>query len=202
MSFPTVRVMLRINDDYAQENNKISVLPNKKDLSLLLEDEVPQEFQFHHIFDSTTLELDLYNQVGSALVDNVLNGNNSTFLAYGSYDSGKNFTLFGDASENDTGVIKRSLRDLFRKIEEKHTENEPAVSLSYYEIYNKKIRDLGNLQITKADYLKQNLELRDFDGQICIDGLAVNQVKNYEEIDRIIEHGFQLRFANRADTSR
>ena len=84
-------------------------------------------------------------------VENLLNGYNSTILAYGMTGTGKTHTMFGDiyclseAKEPEPGLIILTVKDIFWKIEIQINENrnlEFKIKLSYLEIYNEQIRDL------------------------------------------------------------
>ena len=56
----------------------------------------------------------VYQSIASPLVQNTLDGYNSTIFAYGQTSSGKTHTMVG--SDADPGVLKLSMKEIFGKI--------------------------------------------------------------------------------------
>ena len=78
------------------------------------------------------------------MIDNTLNGYNSTLLAYGVTGTGKTHTVFGDIykeSNREKGVSTYSMEYLFSQIELLN-ESSFQVKISYLEIYNEQVIDL------------------------------------------------------------
>ena len=76
-------------------------------------------------------------------MDNVLEGYNSTVLAYGVTGAGKTYTIFGDDSNdsNEKGICIYTVDYLFNKILQ--CKNKLfTVKISYLEIYNEQVFDL------------------------------------------------------------
>ncbi|EGB03792.1 hypothetical protein AURANDRAFT_2330, partial [Aureococcus anophagefferens] len=82
----------------------------------------------------------VYQSIASPLVQNTLDGYNSTIFAYGQTSSGKTHTMVG--SDADPGVLKLSMKEIFGNLESKIASNESLVRVSYLELYNEEIRDL------------------------------------------------------------
>ena len=85
------------------------------------------------------------------MIDKILNGYNSTTLAYGVTGTGKTYTIFGDLSNNskDEGIIFKACDYLFEKIELNKKINKIEninyeIKVSYIEIYNEIVKDLIN----------------------------------------------------------
>ncbi len=53
---------------------------------------------------------------GQFLIDGVLGGYNASVFAYGATGAGKTYTMLGTVEE--PGIMVRTLRDLFKKIDE------------------------------------------------------------------------------------
>lgn len=94
----------------------------------------------------------------------MLNGYNTTLLAYGITGTGKTYTIFGDCykypknnKSGQLGVSSLVIQELFRQIAEegKSKEVDFVVKFSYLEIYNEHVRDMlskdktKNLQLTE-----------------------------------------------------
>ena len=93
---------------------------------------------YSHVFDGDSSSKEIYDQMVKPLIQNSLNGINSTVLAYGQTGSGKTYTMTG--TEKNPGVIIYSVSELFSLIKE--SKNKCSVKFSYFEIYNEKFRDL------------------------------------------------------------
>lgn len=78
------------------------------------------------------------------MVDNTINGFNSTLLAYGVTGTGKTHTVFGDIykeSNREKGVSTYSMEYLFSQISLLN-DYTFQVKISYLEIYNEQVIDL------------------------------------------------------------
>lgn len=142
------------------------------------EDENKHTFTFDQVFPSTTQQQDVYSHCVIPLVHSCLEGYNASILAYGQTGSGKTHTILGDVdsdqdlypeqsiSNENEGIIPRSLRGLFHGLRAKQRTNtvsggnsasnkelpasptsnqtpfEYSVKISFIEIYGDEIRDL------------------------------------------------------------
>ena len=88
----------------------------------------------------------MFNETASATVDEVMNGFNGTFFAYGQTGAGKSFSMFGpDVAQDDLqGIIPRSSKRIFQTISGDTTGTNYVAKCSFLEIYNEQIRDLLN----------------------------------------------------------
>eukprot|EP00400_MALV-I_sp_L67-5_P000843 gene843-933_t len=105
------------------------------------------EFEFTKVFGPNCNNNDLQNDVGEPLCDHVLNGFNSALIAYGESDSGKSHTLFNNSRSDDRGMLARMSEYLFENTAKKHSYKEIGVTVSFMEIYNNRIRDLGRAYV-------------------------------------------------------
>ena len=108
-------------------------------------------FIFDNIFVETSNNEMVFNGAIKSLMDKVLNGYNSTALAYGVTGTGKTYTVFGDLSNNfkDEGIIFKACDYLFEKIQLNKNLNKTEdinyeIKISYIEIYNEIVKDLIN----------------------------------------------------------
>ena len=99
-------------------------------------------FHLDQVFDEDADTLKVYQSVARPMVSSILNGKHATIFAYGQTGSGKTFTMQGggQSESGQVGIITMVVADLFRSIEASKMEFE--VKVSYFEIYNEKIRDL------------------------------------------------------------
>lgn len=74
------------------------------------------------------------------MIDGIVCGYNGSVFAYGATGAGKTYTMLG--TEDDLGVMGRSVKELFRQIELNSSQREYKLKISYIEVYNEIIRDL------------------------------------------------------------
>jgi len=105
-------------------------------------------FTFDHAYDESSLQQEVYTDLGAPLVSRALDGYNGTIFAYGQTGSGKTWSMMG-VPDNE-GIIPSLNRDLYERIKSitsTSTESNKIqflVTVSYIEIYNEIIHDLLN----------------------------------------------------------
>ena len=101
------------------------------------------------MFDEHSHQNQIFEIVSRPIIVHSLNGYNATIFAYGQTGSGKTHTMEGKSlhDETDKGIIPRTMDEIFSKIEEADSHIEFVIQCTYLEIYNEKIQDLldGNL---------------------------------------------------------
>ena len=141
---------------------------------------------FDHIYDDKTTQSEIFNQIGRTSVKDVLQGYNCTILTYGQTGSGKTHTVVG--SNKDPGLLPRAIE--FLLVEKKECCNDGSVvsvTMSCFEIYQEKIRDL----LTGSN---KSLRIReDRDRGIRIDGGTDVLIENMESAVKIIKRGLSNR---------
>ena len=88
---------------------------------------------------------DVFNGIGTKILDSAFDGFNNCLFAYGQTGSGKTYTMMG--TKDDPGVIPRICHDLFARCDDMAEANEgwkSHIQVSYLEIYNEKCRCLLN----------------------------------------------------------
>ncbi|GAC94891.1 kinesin heavy chain [Pseudozyma hubeiensis SY62] len=84
----------------------------------------------------------VYISVARPLVRAALDGYDAVVFAYGQTASGKTFTLSGDETGQEAGIIPRAVRDIFRGIKQSSARREYLLRASYLEIWNEVVKDL------------------------------------------------------------
>ena len=106
-------------------------------------------------------QTELFDEIGSELVENVLNGFSSSCFAYGHKASGKSYTMFGPSEGGrnslgicqksdgaitllkSSGLIPRAMTQIVASIRKaKDTCDDTAITLSFAEVHNDKAYDL------------------------------------------------------------
>jgi kinesin family protein 3/17 len=124
---------------------------NKEEEKQIDWNENPNLFQIHkysfdYVFDMETSQKNVYEYTAKPAVISILEGYNSTIIAYGQTGTGKTYTMEGNTySRNDKyrGIIPRSIEEIFNHIESfSKNESKFMVRASYLQIYNEGISDL------------------------------------------------------------
>ena len=122
-------------------------------------------------------------------------GYNATVFAYGQSGSGKTFTMGTSTSTLHTqaeGMIPRSLRQIFRTIEDDKL-NGYKIVCSFIEIYNEDFLDLL-LGIGSASKDAKEIQIReDSENRIIITGLSELEVETMEDALDMLERGNVVR---------
>ncbi len=95
-----------------------------------------QQFTYDYVFNKDSSQEEVYNNTTKNLLKGIINGYNATVIAYGATGSGKTYTMLG--TDNEPGIMKRAIIDLFQIINKKDYK----IKISYLEIYNEIVRDL------------------------------------------------------------
>ncbi|SBO19722.1 kinesin-like protein, putative [Plasmodium knowlesi strain H] len=190
---------------YKVNNNQLHLYEKKKSYNDTSELNT-KTFNFNHIFDVDIHQSDVFDLIGKNLVNNFMNGYNSSILAYGNTNSGKTYTLYGDGTDSENrqhhGLIYLSLSYFFhlQKLN-KNTE----ISVSIVEIYLEKIRDLGKifqlsqLATTTDDTIKyysqfrDNIIREDEKGNTYVENITLLPIKNIDDVKNIINLCFKYR---------
>ncbi|TFJ85980.1 hypothetical protein NSK_002800 [Nannochloropsis salina CCMP1776] len=98
-------------------------------------------FTYDKVFSENSSTSDVYHAIGRPIVSSVLQGFNGTIFAYGQTSSGKTYTMVGDETGGEEGVLHLAARDIFRLISETN-DRDFLLRVSFVEIYNENIRDL------------------------------------------------------------
>ncbi|KAI0221548.1 tubulin-dependent ATPase kip3, partial [Massospora cicadina] len=145
-------------------------------------------FAFDRVFNEDASQEDVFEGTSRELIDEVLNGFNSTVFAYGATGCGKTHTMCG--TQDQPGIIFLTMKELYGRINSAEGEVRFVASLSYLEVYNETIRDL---LCNDQDRLNP-LNLREDAKQgIVVPGLVEKFPNSVEEMMAIIMQGNKRR---------
>uniref|UniRef100_A0A7N8YLN7 Kinesin-like protein n=1 Tax=Mastacembelus armatus TaxID=205130 RepID=A0A7N8YLN7_9TELE len=148
------------------------------------------KFVFDHVFGNNSTQLDIFENTTKGVLDGVMNGFNCTVFAYGATGAGKTHTMLG--SQNDPGVMYRTMKELFKRMDDAKEEKEFAVAFSYLEVYNEQIRDL----LANAGPLAVR---EDSSKGVVVQGLTLHQPKSAEHILEALDSGNRNRTQHPTD---
>lgn len=152
---------LKPRGDSAEAREAVSLIETQDETHVKFKDTASAN-KFTKIFDNIS-QLDLYTQTLQDLTVDTLENKDSVFFTLGPSNSGKSYSIYGDGS--NPGVAIYSLNEIFNKINgnfadykvlkrhfgenfivssnaQKNCTGEYGLSLSVFEIYNDRIRDL------------------------------------------------------------
>jgi kinesin family protein 3/17 len=148
------------------------------------ESEPPKIFTLDAVYDWTSQQRTVYDEIGYPIIESVMEGYNGTVFAYGQTGTGKSHTMQGDAEPPEMrGIIPNSFDHVFDAIQNDQTK-EFLVRASYLEIYNEEIRDLLGKDSKSKLELKENPEKGVF-----VKDLNTFVVRNVKEIDHVMNVG-------------
>ena len=133
-------------------------------------------------------QTNLFDDLGSPLLDNAFKGYNNCIFAYGQTGSGKSYSMMGYGEE--AGVIPRICENMFERITELQKDRNLTytVEVSYLEIYNERVRDLLNPST------KGNLKVREHPSTgPYVEDLAKLVVRSFQEIQHLMDEGNKAR---------
>uniref|UniRef100_A0A914DV87 Kinesin-like protein n=1 Tax=Acrobeloides nanus TaxID=290746 RepID=A0A914DV87_9BILA len=193
-----VKVVVRVRPLNKRENelkskSVVSTNGNQIILTHPLDEKQPKTFAFDNCFNSSETtssdQAQVFDDVGTDVVQNAFFGYNACIFAYGQTGSGKSYTMMG--SPENQGIIPMLCDAIFARIETESSElTQFKVEVSYMEIYNEKVRDLLDPKSSN----KRNLKVREHTilGPM-VDGLSVLAVSSFEQIARLIDEGNKCR---------
>ncbi|KAJ8397595.1 hypothetical protein AAFF_G00435940 [Aldrovandia affinis] len=146
--------------------------------------EHPKVFTFDSVYDSSSKQVELYDETFRPLVDSVLLGFNGTIFAYGQTGTGKTYTMEGVRNDPERrGVIPNSFEHIFTHISRSQNQ-QYLVRASYLEIYQEEIRDL------LAKDQARRLELKERpDTGVYVKDLSSFVTKSVKEIEHVMNVG-------------
>lgn len=144
----------------------------------------------------------VFNDLGTDVVDCAFQGYNACVFAYGQTGSGKTFTMMGDCNDPEMqGLVPRICKSLFSRMKVGQEEGTGyKTQVSYLEIYNERVRDLlGPQSIGHALRVREHRVHGPY-----VENLSQHPVNDFEEIHSCMIRGNQERTTaatNMNDTS-
>ncbi|KAF4732914.1 hypothetical protein FOZ63_030233, partial [Perkinsus olseni] len=142
-------------------------------------------FSYFNVFGPEATQEDVYNATVGEVLDSVLDGFNGAVFAYGVTGSGKTYTMMGN-TENK-GLIPQSFGELFYKLK---TRPGSSISVSFLEIYGKKLVDLFNTEARATSVA--TLEICGNSTRIHVRGIKEILVKNESQALEVLQDGCKM----------
>ncbi len=202
----------KINERVAEETSHIWVSSFEFDRSFWSVDGTPEDLRRVEEAPTFARQEDVYEFVGTSVIAQARKGYNTSILAYGQTGAGKSYTMMGTGgaftsnfSPEQFGLIPRIMHGLFQEMAQdprdlkagaKQESGAWQVFVSYLEIYNEQVRDLF---VKKDGTVSRNcaqkfLRVREHpQGGSYAAGLTEHRVQNYEDVERLLIHGSNMR---------
>ena len=145
----------------------------------------PTSFDFDFCYGPHATQQQIFEDLGTQVLDSALEGFNATIFAYGQTGSGKTHAIMGSNAE--LGIIPRLGVELFARIGAAPPDTSVVVTATYLELYNEVICDLlapGNQGLRIRQHIKNGIYVED---------LTEVQVSSHAEIERLIHAGNKSR---------
>ena len=146
-------------------------------------------YQFDDTFQPQSSQKYLYDRAAKPAVASVLQGFNSSIIAYGQTGAGKTYTMEGGHTTETHGIIPRAFRDVFDHIERGRFDSPTRflVRAAYLEIYNEVVSDLLKPGRT-------NLAIREDKRRgVYVENLTEWVARSPEEAEGLLRRGAELR---------
>ncbi|XP_067617469.1 kinesin-like protein Klp98A isoform X2 [Eurosta solidaginis] len=127
---------------------------------------------------------EVYNDLGTDVIDCAYEGYNACVFAYGQTGSGKTFTMMG--MPDNPGLIPRICQELFARMRVgQESGTGYKTHASYLEIYNERVKDLlGPRSAGHGLRVREHRTLGPY-----VENLSQHAVANFEEIQECIARG-------------
>ena len=145
----------------------------------------PAQFAFDHCYGPEATQEQVYDDLGSQILDYAFEGYNGTIFAYGQTGSGKSHSIMGTPTQ--LGIVPRLAIELFERVHSAPSSAAFEVTATYVELYNEVLCDLltpGNTRLKIRQHVSTG---------IYVEGLTEVQVSNHEEVERLIAEGNRAR---------
>ena len=150
-----------------------------------------KKYVFNKIFTEKEKNKEVFDIAIKPTINNVINGYNSTTLAYGVTGTGKTHTIFGDLAlaNGEDGVAIKACEYLFKKLNKEYFADDYEIKVSYLEIYNENVIDLLNNE-------NENIPLmiiEDPNKGVYVPNIKEYNINNPNDLKKLISQGNKRR---------
>lgn len=156
-------------------------------------------YDYDYYYPQNSKQDDLFRTIGLEMVEVVMGGLSTSCVLLGLADTGKTHTLFG--SENESGLIQDTTRELFRRLETQN-DHKYEVTLKYWDMSHESAADNLSDDIVYKDgepHQVPHTIFRDDFNRLYLRHLNEVQVSNFNEFERYLYEGNQRRIARASE---
>eukprot|EP01134_Creolimax_fragrantissima_P001853 CFRG1853T1 len=138
-----------------------------------------QRYKLDACYGPNSSQSDIFDVEIKSQLKRLLQGQNTSVLAYGPTGAGKTFTMVGDT--RNPGIIPRSMEKIFQLMKRNEQHANFSTHVSTFEIYNEEVFDLFNVGM-------KGLPVRQDDkGQVHVPGLTKRKISNFADFNKLYE---------------
>lgn len=141
-------------------------------------------FVFDGVFNEKKSNFDVFQKCVKPNLENLFQGFNTTFFAYGNTGSGKTHTIFGGSLEK--GIFVMAFDEILQRIRKTKSQTF-LMNFSFLEIYNENVRDLISETQKSLSLVEDPVK------GVYVPELKQNQVSTLDQIEQQIAIGNQKR---------
>ncbi|WVQ72579.1 hypothetical protein IAR50_002137 [Cryptococcus sp. DSM 104548] len=149
-----------------------------------------RKYVFDQVFGMDASQEEVFAKTAKNLLPGVVDGYNATVFAYGATGCGKTHTISG--TEEQPGIIVRTMRELFDLVEETKDRYDTYFEMSMVEIYNETIRDLLHDDYPSCPHGGLKL-LENEKERVTIDKVTLRRPTSVEEVMELVLLGNERR---------
>ncbi|ODO08830.1 kinesin [Cryptococcus wingfieldii CBS 7118] len=149
-----------------------------------------RKYVFDQVFGMEASQEEVFAKTAKSLLPGVVDGYNATVFAYGATGCGKTHTISG--TEEQPGIIIRTMRELFDLVEETKDKFDTYFEMSMVEIYNETIRDLLHDDYPSCPHGGLKL-LENEKERVTIDKVTLRRPTSVEEVMELVLLGNERR---------
>ncbi|XP_059471774.1 kinesin-like protein KIF14 [Neocloeon triangulifer] len=194
-----VTVAVRVRPLNSKERTEGSTIKTGQDGLVTIDgaDGSSLSFQYEHCFGPDSTQMEVFRDLVHPLLTKALEGYNACLFSYGQTGSGKTYSMMGAEVvsgckvSREAGIIPRFGFSLFEKIN--RGKMNVSIEVSYFEIYNEKIRDLlsDDAGLRQA---KPTLRVREHPQYgPYVENLTVQSVSSFESLQGWLRLGISRR---------
>lgn len=154
---------------------------------------VSRSYQFDRVLRPNATQAETFETCDiRGVVENALKGFNCLLFAHGPTGSGKTYTLTGSSSGHvsfsERGLLQRAFVCISELLKKHIDEVQCAIKVSFYEVYNEKIRDLLNGTKEQVHTVRWSAEKG-----FHVSTLITTEVVSAKQLDKILYDGLRQR---------
>ncbi|GMH62540.1 hypothetical protein TL16_g03493 [Triparma laevis f. inornata] len=155
----------------------------------------PTTYYFDTVIPSTSPQSDIYETIGSPIIESSLSSKNSVLFSFGVSGSGKTWTLLGGKG-SEQGLLPRIITNIF-------SSPSTTLNISMLEIYNEQIYDLLSTPTStpttntptrsskKRSSTSKPLKIHQDSGQFYVSSMSSSSSSSAEEAGEVVDGGLR-----------
>lgn len=195
-AYDNIKVVVRsrpLNEEEKRANTPVTVQCDGEQgsVSIGLRGASKKKFTYDMVFGPHSTQADVYTRAIRPVVNQTLDGFNTTIFAYGQTGTGKTHTMEGVVDDPELcGMIPRATKSIFESLAELESA-EYTVKVSFLELYNEELQDL--LSVTDEAKLRILDDKSQMSAGVMCHNLEQVMVTSTEEVIKVMKSAMAKR---------